>query len=108
MKSCYKLLERQIDLVEKNWLCEMFCKTRASPKAVCFGWIAAKNACFTQDVLHKRLLFYAIDVSYVKTPQNLLVICLFSVDGVHKSMWGGMDNATQYEELVRMPATSES
>lgn len=70
VKSFYKLLERQIDLVEENWLCEMFWKTRASPKAVCFRWIAAKNSCFTQDVLQQRLFFYAIDASYVNPPAN--------------------------------------
>lgn len=54
VKSCYNLLQRQMGHWETDWPWKILWKTKAPVKVACFGWIATKGACLTQDNLQKR------------------------------------------------------
>lgn len=63
-----------------NWPWKMIWKTKAPVKAACFGWLAARDACLTQNKLQRGFpLCRLADVIFAKLRRKLLSINSFTV-----------------------------
>ncbi|KAH0749847.1 hypothetical protein KY290_029079 [Solanum tuberosum] len=54
VKSYYTPVQQQEENWEFNWPWKMLWRTRAPSKAVCFRWIAAKEACLTPSCSSRK------------------------------------------------------
>lgn len=47
-------MQKQSEYFEPNWPWKMIWKSKAPIKVACFGWVAIREACVTQDNLQRR------------------------------------------------------
>lgn len=64
-----------------NWPWKMIWKTKAPVKAACFGWLAARDACLTQNKLQRRGFHCVADVIFAisekETVEHQFLHCNF-------------------------------
>lgn len=81
VNNCYKIVLHQHSQEVPNWRWKMIWKTKAPVKASCFGWLAARDACLSQNKLQRRGFPWCSRCYFCKneeeTVEHLFLHCSF-------------------------------
>lgn len=120
----YDMLLEKSDYWEVEWPWKMLWKTKAPTNLACFGWVAAKIACLTQELLQKGG-FHLCCLCFLckrpgESPNHMLLHCVFTwktwtmflkILGIQWAMpyevkslvlsWQGQNEQHMYKDLER-------